>query len=254
MHPVHPIPIFEDNYVWAIEFGERHVAIVDPGLAQPVIDYLERHQLRLGAILITHGCWDHIGGIGDMLAYHRVPVYGPTHDRVPHLDHMLAEGDTITLGDLTLQVLDTPGHRKGHISFYGDDMLFCGDALFSAGCGKLHDGSYAQLYQSLNKIRCLPDKTQVYCAHEYTAANLTFATLVEPENKDLQRYAEQVYALRAAGKPTVPTTLGLECSINPFLRYQSATVKAAVEQWAGAQLGSDLEIVTALRKWKSSLA
>lgn len=254
MHHIHTIAVMEDNYIWAIEYGDHQVAIVDPGVAKPVIDYIEQQQLHLAAILITHGCWDHIAGIGEMLNYKKVPVYGPTHDRVPHLDHALAEGDIVTLGELQLQVLDTPGHRKGHISFYGDGMLFCGDTIFSAGCGKLHDGSFAQAHNSLNKISQLPDTTLVYCAHEYTAANLHFAAMVEPDNQDIQRHIETVRQLRANGTATVPSTLAREHKINPFLRHGVAEVKAAAEQYAGHTLNNSLEVFTALRKWKSSLA
>lgn len=254
MYRIHIIPVMQDNYIWAIEFGDHQVAIIDPGVAKPASDYIEQQQLELAALLITHGCWDHISGIGEMLKYKKVPVYGPTHDRVPHLDHALVEGDIVPLGELELKVLDTPGHRKGHISFYGDDMLFCGDAIFSAGCGKLHDGSFAQSHASLNKISQLPNNTHLYCAHEYTADNLRFAAMIEPGNQDIQHYADKVKTIRAEGKATIPTTVGLERKINPFLRHGEPEVKASAERWIGHPLHGGLEIFTALRKWKSSLA
>ncbi len=250
------VPAFEDNYLWLIHGqGEaaRRVAVVDPGDAAPVLAALADHGLELEAILATHHHADHIGGVGALLAHRQVPVFGPAGERIPGRTVALAEGAEVVLPRLGLRfrVLDVPGHTAGHIAYYGHGALFCGDTLFSGGCGRLFEGTPAQMLASLDKLSQLPPETRVYCAHEYTAANLRFAQAVDPDNAALRAYAAEVAELRSRGTPTVPTTLGLEARINPFLRSRQPAVRRAVAAHAGREALADSEAFGALREWKN---
>ncbi|MBU4609817.1 hydroxyacylglutathione hydrolase [Achromobacter sp. GG226] len=247
---------FDDNYIWVVRRGDD-VAVVDPGDATPVLEALEMHGLRMVAILLTHHHGDHVGGVMRLLEHAAVPVYGPATERLPHCDFPLREGDRVQFRelDLDLAVLDVPGHTAGHIAYHGraalaEPVLFCGDTLFASGCGRLFEGTPAQMYASLAKLMALPGETRVYCAHEYTAANVRFACAVEPANADLATWRDTVALLRAEGEPTVPTTLTHELAVNPFLRTAQAAVQAAVSNQAGRPLRGEVDVFGALRAWK----
>lgn len=251
MLTIKSIPAFNDNYIWLIQNSESHCAIVDPGEAQPVIDYLELHNLTLDAILITHHHQDHIGGVSSLInSFPDVKIVGPATERFPYLTHKMKAGDQFSLFDETFLVLELPGHTSDHLGYVGDGKLFCGDVLFSAGCGRIFEGTAEQMFASLNKLVTLSDDTEVYPAHEYTAANISFALVVEPENKDLLAYREAVFQLRAEGKPTLPTTIALEKRINPFLRVEQPSVMNAVSNRTFET--NPLAVFTALREWKNA--
>lgn len=253
-----PIPAFRDNYIWLLRRGASAV-VVDPGAAPPVLDYLARERLSLTAILITHHHADHQGGVAELLACSDAEVFGPAAESITGLKHPLQGGERIRPAGLEadFDVLPVPGHTLGHLAYYRPGLLFCGDTLFGAGCGRLFEGSPAQMAASLARLAALPDDTAVYCAHEYTEANLRFALAVEPGNPELQRRARDAAALRVEGRPTVPSTIGLERATNPFLRCAEAAVVAAArarevgEGREGAGLAADpLAVFTALRAWK----
>lgn len=253
---VHQLKAFNDNYIWLIGCDSSpEVAIVDPGDERPVINYLQQHHLTPCAILITHHHSDHTGGVSELVGRYNIPVYGPAHERIPALTQPLTEGDRVELTacGLTLDVFDTPGHTRGHICYYGHGALFSGDTLFTAGCGRLFEGTPEQMYLSLEKLRALPGETRVYCAHEYTQANLEFAVVAEPENPQLAALVEKVEALRASGQPTVPATLAQEFASNPFLRSHLSTLKGAAEAFAGRPLNSPAEVFAVIRHWKDTL-
>lgn len=256
MFEIRPIPAFDDNYIWLLAAADSHQAvIVDPGDADPVLETVERRGLQPVAILVTHHHGDHTGGVAELAQRFATPVYGPAGERIPALTHLVGEGDIVGLPALGLQlrVIDTPGHTRGHVCYTGHGALFCGDTLFSAGCGRLFEGTAAQMHASLEKLAALPDETLVYCAHEYTAANLRFALVVEPENPAIIARLDQVEALRARGEPTVPSTLGLEKRTNPFLRTAVTAVVAAAERFAGRRLTDGAEVFGTVRHWKDTL-
>lgn len=246
---VKSIPAFTDNYIWLIKNEGNHCAVIDPGDEKVVIDYLKENDLTLSCILITHHHWDHTDGIAGLVrAYPQVKVIGPDIKPIPHLSMAVKDGDQIELFDHRFLVVGTAGHTEDHISYVGDGKLFCGDSLFSAGCGRLLGGTAEQSFNSLQKLATLPVETEVYCTHEYTAANVAFALAVEPENPQLDKYREEVNWLRAQKKSTLPSTIGKEKQINPFLRTAELSVKRAVAQ--RAKNDTDLETFRALRQWK----
>lgn len=256
MLDVRPIPALRDNYIWMIR-GQVHrgdVAVVDPGDAGPVLAALEAEGLRLTAILATHHHPDHTGGIAALVAATGARALGPGRERVPLPVEALAGGDVVRLPDLGLEfdVLDVPGHTAGHIAFAGGGALFSGDTLFSAGCGRLFEGTAAQMQASLDALAALPDETRVYCGHEYTEANLRFAASVEPANSAIMDYVKRAAALRARGQPTLPSTIGLEKRVNPFLRSRHENVKSSAERRAGGPLASPAEVLAEIRSWKDT--
>jgi hydroxyacylglutathione hydrolase len=253
MSAIIPIPAFADNYIWLLRDG-KHAAVVDPGDATPVVAYLEREGLTLGAILATHHHGDHVGGIPALLAGKQVPVFGPATEAIPGRTHALVEGDAIIVPglDLELSVLDIPGHTSGHIAFVGKDLVFSGDTLFAAGCGRLFEGTPAQMLASLDKLAALPGETAVYCGHEYTLSNLRFALAVEPGRSALLQRNEREQAKRERGAPTLPSTMAEELFTNPFLRTGEVTVRAAVENHAGRPLRHRVGVFAELRAWKNS--
>ncbi|UVW27018.1 hydroxyacylglutathione hydrolase [Massilia sp. H6] len=251
------VPAFNDNYLWLIHDG-RHAAVVDPGDAGPVRAALAAHQLSLTAILLTHHHADHIGGVPGLLAEWPVPVYGPRNDGIELVSHALGEGERIDVAglDLQLDVLEVPGHTLGHIAYVrrtpGAHWLFCGDTLFAGGCGRLFEGTPRQMADSLAKLAALPDETLVYCAHEYTVANLRFAQAVEPGNEGLALRMQDATARRGTRLPTVPSTIGLEKGTNPFLRYtEPGIVRTLVEAGKLPVGATPLEAFAALRQWKN---
>jgi len=256
MQGVLHVQAFEDNYIWLIRGNStRQVAVVDPGDAAPLFEVLPRLELEPIAVLCTHHHGDHTGGIEDLRhRYPGLPVYGPDRENIAGVTHPVRDGDHIdieTLG-VHLEVLGTPGHTRGHLSYYGHSWLFCGDTLFSAGCGRLFEGTAAQMYQSLSRLAALPPDTLVYCAHEYTQANLRFAVSVEPDNPAIRRYRTEVENRRQREEPTVPSTLGLELEINPFLRSHEPAVRLAAEKYANKTLDDDISVFAAIRRWKDN--
>jgi hydroxyacylglutathione hydrolase len=247
-----PVRAFKDNYVWTLR-NATHAAVVDPGEAQPVLDYLAREELKLAAILATHHHPDHVGGIAQILEKYRVPVYGPKNEPIPTLTRPVSEGDTVTIPELgaSFSVLDIPGHTRAHIAYYGAGALFCGDTLFACGCGRLFEGTAEQMYASLQKLRALPDDTKVYCGHEYTLANIGFAKGVEPGNAALSQREQRDQRLRAAGKPTVPSRLGEEKATNPFLRCTEPAVVESVNKYLGTRVSDPVRVFAAIREWKN---
>ncbi len=256
MLEVTPVPAFSDNYIWLVHgVGERgRVAVVDPGDAAPVTSVLDRDGLKLDAILITHHHPDHVGGVEAILRRHPVPVYGPSGEHISTVDHPLADGDECRLPslNLTFRVLEVPGHTAGHIAYFGHGAVFCGDTLFVAGCGRLFEGTPAQMTKSLQKLAALPANTQVFCAHEYTLSNLRFAQAVEPDNPDLKDFAERARSARARGLPTVPSTIGIERTINPFLRCGEPAVQSAARRKTGQSLADATAVFGAIRQWKDN--
>lgn len=244
------IPAFRDNYIWLLQPPTGGAIVVDPGEAAPVLDHLAASGRHLQAILITHHHADHQGGVSELLSRWAVPVYGPGDEPLTDCSHPLAGGETLLLGGLSIEVLAVPGHTRAHLAYRVGNHLFCGDTLFGAGCGRLFEGTPAQMLASLDRLAALPDETQVFCAHEYTALNLPFALAVEPENPALQRRAMAVAARREAGLPTVPLNLGEEKATNPFLRCREAGVEAVACQ-QGAVTGDPVSVFAALRAWRN---
>ena len=249
-----PVSAFADNYLWLLHDGKRAL-VVDPGDAEPVLRALQASRLQLESILVTHHHADHTGGVDALRKATGATVYGPATERIPAPFEPLREGDRVATLGLDFRVLDVPGHTAGHIAFYTPDMnsqplLFCGDTLFSGGCGRLFGGTPAQMLASLDKLAALPGATRVCCAHEYTLANLRFALAVEPDNAALAEHEQHCRQLREQGQPTLPSSIGQEVLINPFLRTRQASIMAAVHNF-DASTRDDTTVFAALRQWKN---
>ena len=251
------VPAFKDNYLWLIHDGSN-AAVVDPGDAAPILASLEERGLTLTAILLTHHHADHIGGVPALLSRFQVPVFGPRNDGIEAVTEPLDEGDSFIVPGLGLElaVLAVPGHTLGHIAYVrktpGLHWLFCGDTLFAGGCGRLFEGTPAQMAASLEKLAALPEDTEVYCAHEYTLSNLRFALAVEPGNETLALRMRDESAKRAVEVPTVPSSIGLERRTNPFLRYREPEIVAALVAAGKLQEGAEaVQSFAALREWKN---
>lgn len=254
-----PLPAFSDNYLWLWQQGPQGV-VVDPGDATPVLEALAAESLTLAAILVTHHHADHIGGVTHLHTTTGATVYGPARENVPEPFTPVMAGETLTILGQTVAVIDVPGHTAGHVAYFlphamPQPVLFSGDTLFSGGCGRIFEGTPAQMLTSLDTLSALPSETQICCAHEYTLSNLRFALAVEPNNSDLQAYASQCQQLRVAGQPTLPALLGKERQINPFLRVRHPEIRRAVAQHAHlsiADQNNDVVVFAALREWKNN--
>jgi hydroxyacylglutathione hydrolase len=248
------LPAFTDNYIWMLHDGRR-AWVVDPGDAQPVLEALQAHQLALAGILVTHHHVDHVGGLAALLPVLDGPVFAPAREAMPVPVTPVAAGDTVDVLGWTFRVLDVPGHTAGHVAYVAEPageapLLFCGDTLFSGGCGRLFEGTPAQMHASLAQLAALPGDTRVCCTHEYTLSNLRFAAAVEPGNATLQAYTAWCEAQRAAQRPTLPSSIARERQINPFLRCDVPDVAAAASQH-GATSADPVEVLAALRLWKN---
>lgn len=248
-----PIPAFRDNYIWTIvNKAKKKAIVIDPGDSTPVKNFLESHDLSLSAILITHHHADHTGGVGPLLS-NNIPVYGPCYEEISVVTHKLDSSLQAIIDDYNLyfKIFHVPGHTKGHITYLYQDILFCGDTLFSAGCGRIFEGTAEQMFQSLNKLKSLDKATKIYPAHEYTLANLDFALAVEPDNDYIKSRIDQCENLRNKGIPTLPSTIDIELKTNPFLRYSSTLVNS-VSDMLGIKVKSEFELFKSLRKLKDN--
>ena len=247
-----PLRAFKDNYIWTLR-NARHAAVVDPGDAQPVLDYLRREQLELCAVLLTHHHPDHVGGVPELLAHRAVPVYGPRGEPISTLTQPVGDGDGVAVAQLGLRfgVIGIPGHTRAHIAYYGANSLFCGDTLFACGCGRLFEGTPQQMFDSLAKLAALPDETLVYSGHEYTMSNIDFAKAVEPDNQELLARAASDADKRKRDEPTLPSTIGREKHTNPFLRCLQPTVIASAGKHLGAPVGDPVQVFATIREWKN---
>jgi hydroxyacylglutathione hydrolase len=242
-----------DNYIWTLR-DARCAAVVDPGDARPVIEYLEREKLELVAILNTHHHADHVGGNAGLLARWKVPVFGPHDERIREVTQRLKEGERFTLPHFGIEfgVMEIPAHTRSHIAFHGAGMVFSGDTLFAAGCGRLFEGTPAQMHDALTRLMQLPDDTRVYCGHEYTVSNVRFARAVEPDNAALRELEETAKKQREKDLPTLPSTIAQEKATNPFVRVGEPAVVAAAGKFAGRQLTDPVSVLAAVREWKNS--
>jgi len=254
MLDVSAIPAFDDNYIWLLRRPDCGAcAVVDPGDEDPVLERLAADGLELTAILVTHKHGDHVGGVAALKTrFPRALVFGPAGEPIPQRDVALRDGDPVDVPglDARFTALGVPGHTEDHIAYVGEGVLFCGDTLFAAGCGRVFGGTHEQLHGSLQRLAALPPRTLVYCAHEYTEANLGFAKWVEPENVELSCRESEVRQVRGRGDPTLPSVIALERATNPFLRVDQPAVIAAAERWAGRRLQRGAEVFRALRTWK----
>ena len=250
---IEPIKAFNDNYIWLVTTNEGSI-VIDPGEATKTINYLKENSLNLKGILITHHHFDHTGGIEDMLKFKNVDVYGPVNN-ISSINKKLRDGDLFSLIGIDFKIIEIPGHTLDHIAFFsennGNPVLFCGDTLFSSGCGRVFEGTFEQMHKSILKLKSLPANTKIYSGHEYTQSNLKFAMEVEPLNQKLISRYNDVQDLLNKGIPTLPTTLELELEVNPFLRCQAREVQNSVVKQFNTS-NHENEIFKALRQWKDN--
>lgn len=250
------IPAFADNYIWALHTSDKEVYVVDPGEAAPVENMLSEKGLTLAGILVTHHHADHTGGIAALCSNRSIPVYGPSGNHIRGITHPVAEGDTVTVAGIALDVMAVPGHTLDHLAYVARKegepaALFCGDTLFAGGCGRLFEGTAEMMYTSLRRIGALPADTRVYCAHEYTVSNLRFALKADPDNPELKQRYQAELDKRQRNIPTLPSTILLEQRTNPFLRCHSANIRANVgKNMAQNLLSDDISTFAFLRRWK----
>lgn len=258
MLDISPIRAFQDNYIWLLQRTDRNdVCVVDPGDAAPVLKILAEKNLSLSTILVTHHHPDHVGGVARLVAEYGATVYGPQSQQFKGADVVLKDGDTCHILDLEFRVITVPGHTLDHIAYYHQaeaypPVLFPGDTLFAGGCGRLFEGTAKQMHHSLSRLADLPDDTRIFCAHEYTQANLQFAITVEPSNTRLQQRLAEVETLRQQGLCTLPSSLGEEKATNPFLRAAQPTVVAAVEHHYDKSYNNPVDTFAAIRSWKDT--
>jgi len=248
-----PLRAFSDNYIWTLRDGKCAV-VVDPGDARPVLDYLDREKLELVAILNTHHHADHVGGNAGLLGRWKVPVFGPHDERIGEVTHRLRDRARCTLPHfgIEFEVSEIPGHTRSHISFHGGGMLYCGDTLFAAGCGRLFEGTPGQMHESLSRLMRLPDDTRVYCGHEYTLSNVRFAKAVEPGNAALRELEARAKRQRDQDLPTLPSTIAQEKATNPFVRVREPAVIESANRYAGKTLMDPVSVLAVIREWKNS--
>jgi hydroxyacylglutathione hydrolase len=252
--PLQALPAFTDNYIWTLADGAGRGVVVDPGEAAPVLRAAEAG-LQPVAVLLTHHHADHIGGTAELLRHWPgLPVFAPEDDRIDLPCRRVGTGDQVDAGDWQFRVLGIPGHTRSHIAYIGHGHLFCGDTLFSLGCGRMFEGTPAQMLASLESLAALPAATRVCCGHEYTLANAAFARVVDPDNAALRRRTEEAIAMRDEDRPSLPSLLGEELAANPFLRVDSPAVRAAVAGRLGREPADRVETFAALRSWKDGFA
>jgi len=252
------VPAFNDNYLWLID-NQEQAFVVDPGDAKPIQNALAELNLKLTGILVTHHHADHTGGVDELVRQYQVPVYGPRSVNIPQVSEPVEHHSAVSILGLNATVIAVPGHTLDHIAYFIDTpnpleqpLLFCGDTLFAGGCGRVFEGTYAQMCDSLSLLLKLPEATRIFCAHEYTTANLAFAQAVEPENQALQQRVSEVAKLRRENMPTVPSTLREELETNPFLRFsQSAVINAAVKRDQLDTINNE-NVFESIRRWKDN--
>jgi hydroxyacylglutathione hydrolase len=253
---IQPIAAFNDNYIWLLfDPSSRQAFVVDPGDAQPVLDTLQALQLNLVGILITHHHFDHVGGVQALCDHYQPVVYGPHNPAISGITKRVAAGASVQVLGMNFEVLEVPGHTLDHIAYVHrgpSPAVFCGDTLFAGGCGRLFEGNPAMMLRSLQSLAALPPATRVYCAHEYTLANLAFARAVEPNNGAIEQRSALAVATRQRGLPTVPSDIALELATNPFLRCNVDALQESLRQQGKLEGDSTVEVFTLVRSWKDS--
>ena len=251
MLSIKPIKALSDNYIWLVTTNEGSI-VIDPGESKQIIDLIKSNEIDLEGILITHHHYDHTNGIEEILKYKKVEVFGPKNN-VNAITKRVKQNDVFNLIGLKFEVIETPGHTLDHIAFYcfkdGKSILFCGDTLFSGGCGRVFEGTYSQMYESLKKLSKLPENTQIFCGHEYTSSNLQFACAVEPNNQFIREYNDEIIEKTKNGEPSLPSSLKIEHMINPFIRCNEENLIDNINKKFG-EVSSEIEIFSTLRKWK----